>query len=336
MKKYFNAILLSFIFLIQACEKGVDTASVKTLAVWNAAPHNAFTDLINYKGAYYCTFRESNGHADYEGEIRVIKSTDTKNWMSVALLSVPGKDLRDPHFFIDNNDVLTVCGNARTKIEIHQNIFYKLIGGNFVEADRGNIDNDYWLWSFARNRDSLYSIGHNTLQICFNALNSQKPKVMLFQNANKECTGFGDILPANWITGSFDCPCEASMVFTSDSTAVAIVRDEHTSESSHIGVSKKPFTVWAWKEFPHFVRGPNMQLLPSGKLFLAAGSMMEYDKTYYAILNPKDLSVEKIMAFPSGGDTGYPGVIIEGKTALISYYSSHEGSTRVYIDRLTY
>jgi hypothetical protein len=64
--------------------------------------------------------------------------------------------------------------------------------------------------------------------------------------------------------------------------------------------------------------------------------MENYDITYYAIINPSDFSVEKIRAFPSGGDSGYPGVIIEGATALISYYSSHEGNARIYMYRLNY
>lgn len=39
-------------------------------------------------------------------------------------------------------------------------------------------------------------------------------------------------------------------------------------------------------------------------------------------------------AFPSGGDTSYPGIVLIGDHALISYYSSHEGQTAIYLGKV--
>jgi hypothetical protein len=72
--------------------------------IWDEAPHNAFTDLIRFRGRFYCTFREGAGHVHNEdgseGKIRVIVSDDARQWNPVALLAEVGIDLRDPKLSI--------------------------------------------------------------------------------------------------------------------------------------------------------------------------------------------------------------------------------------------
>src|SRR4051812_9385266 len=63
--------------------------------IWDAAPHNAFTDLIRFKGAWYCCFREGAAHVAPDGAVRVITSMDGEKWTSIARLMRDGADLRD-------------------------------------------------------------------------------------------------------------------------------------------------------------------------------------------------------------------------------------------------
>jgi hypothetical protein len=331
------ALCLLLVLFFQACKKdAIGYISETDLTVFNAAPNNAFTDLINYNDIYYCSFREATSHESNDGKIRVVKSTDGKSWTDFDLITMNNYDLRDPHFFINNHKQLCIGTNERDVHDNRKNLIYVLNGNSFEQLSAVKTDNDYWLWGFSTLKDTTYSIGYNIDQECFNSLNSRKSKIMLFKNSNADTINFENAVSQTWITENFKCPCEASVIFTTDNTAIAIARDEHTPGESHIGFSEYPFTNWQWQTFPYFVRGPKLALLPDGRVFLAAGSLVNYDKTYYAILNPKTFSVEKIKAFQSGGDTGYPGVIVEGNTALISYYSSHEGNARVYITRITY
>ena len=55
--------------------------------IWDQARHNAFTDLIRYQDAWYCTFREGSAHVSADGAIRVLRSTDGEHWNSVACSS---------------------------------------------------------------------------------------------------------------------------------------------------------------------------------------------------------------------------------------------------------
>ena len=63
---------------------------------WDAAPHNAFTDLARFNGQWFCVFREGARHVGGNGSIRVLTSTNAEAWESAALLSQEGIDLRDP------------------------------------------------------------------------------------------------------------------------------------------------------------------------------------------------------------------------------------------------
>jgi hypothetical protein len=65
--------------------------------IWDAAPHNAFTDLRRFRDGWLCVFREGSAHEPgSNGVIRVLWSPDGDRWESAARVSAPGIDLRDP------------------------------------------------------------------------------------------------------------------------------------------------------------------------------------------------------------------------------------------------
>src|SRR5688500_11929417 len=83
-----------FILFFLLCESGYakvitpeyqDTTT--TFKIWDKGGHQAFTDLIRFKNAFYCTFREGESHvaAGSSGKIRVLKSKDGSKWESIAL-----------------------------------------------------------------------------------------------------------------------------------------------------------------------------------------------------------------------------------------------------------
>src|SRR5688500_7815387 len=69
---------------------------VEVRKISDRAPHSAFTDLVRFKGRWYCVFREGKAHVSPDGAIRVLTSADGKAWESAALLTSKTADLRDP------------------------------------------------------------------------------------------------------------------------------------------------------------------------------------------------------------------------------------------------
>src|ERR1017187_5695591 len=92
---------------------------VEVSKIWSEAPHNAFTDLLFFRKSWYCVFREGKDHISFDGVIRVLASPDGADWHSVAEISMPGADLRDP------------------KITVTPDQKLMLVAGNRVSADMG-------------------------------------------------------------------------------------------------------------------------------------------------------------------------------------------------------
>jgi hypothetical protein len=44
--------------------------------------------------------------------------------------------------------------------------------------------------------------------------------------------------------------------------------------------------------------------------------------------------IEPILRLPSGGDTSYPGLVWHDNLLWVSYYSSHEGKTNIYLAKV--
>src|SRR3954453_14624512 len=89
------ALLLIAPVLVAAAEPKPELLNVTK--IWDAAGHNAFTDLLRHNGAWWCVFRESSAHIPgLDGKIRVLRSVDARTWESAALIAEKTIDLRDP------------------------------------------------------------------------------------------------------------------------------------------------------------------------------------------------------------------------------------------------
>jgi hypothetical protein len=58
------------------------------------------------------------------------------------------------------------------------------------------------------------------------------------------------------------------------------------------------------------------------------------ERTSLLWLDPIRGTLEEFAAFPSGGDGSYPGLVWQDGLLWVSYYSSHEEKTAVYIAKV--
>ena len=77
--------------------------------------------------------------------------------------------------------------------------------------------------------------------------------------------------------------------------------------------------------------------LPSGQ-WLAAGRFFDGENPkatkLAASINVEKNTIEPILTLPSGGDTSYPGLLWHDDVLWMSYYSSHEGKTSIYLAKI--
>ena len=82
-----------------------------------------------------------------------------------------------------------------------------------------------------------------------------------------------------------------------------------------------------------------MITLPDGRIVVVArmfrGSAKSA-KTVLAWLDPNKGQLTEFLTLPSGGDTSYPGLVWHDDLLWVSYYSSHENKTAIYLAKIKF
>ena len=124
---------------------------ISVTKIWDQGKHNAFTDLIRWRGKWYCSFRESEGHVGGDGNLRVLVSDDGQKWESAALISELGIDLRDPKLSITSDDRLmivaggSVYGGTKVLKTRQPRVCFSKDGREWTAPQKTLEDGD-WLW----------------------------------------------------------------------------------------------------------------------------------------------------------------------------------------------
>jgi len=116
----------------------------------------------------------------------------------------------------------------------------------------------------------------------------------------------------------------------------ALARRDEGSRSAMFGTAPPPYADWTWQDTGLAFGGPDLLLLPDGRL-LAAGRVSEGEAgphTALLWLDPATGQFTELLTLPSGGDTSYPGLALEEGVLWVSYYSSHEGPTSIYLAKV--
>jgi hypothetical protein len=127
-------------------------------------------------------------------------------------------------------------------------------------------------------------------------------------------------------------PNETTIRFDKTGTMLALVRRE--SGKGWFGSAKPPFREWTWKELNYKLGGPNFIELPDGTLVAGTREYGEKKKATTLIARLTPDALEPLATLPSGGDTSYPGLVWHDHLLWVSYYSSHQGKTSIYLAKV--
>jgi hypothetical protein len=301
--------------------------------IWDRAAHSAFTDLAVFNGRYYCAFREGDGHVPgLNGLIRVIESEDAENWRSVALLDEPEVDLRDPKLSVTPDQRLCVNmggsfyhGKTRLKMESRVS-FSDGDGRNFSAPlpipapDSVRTDMD-WLWRVTWHEGAAWA--------AIQQVPEGRPRALQLVRST-DATRWEAVH-----TMEVPHPSETTLRFLDDGRMLALIRRSGPAPSfGWLGVSKPPFTEWEYRELDLPLGGPNMVRLPGGRWLAATRGQGR--KMLLALLDVETAGVTPLIELPSDGDCSYAGLVVEPdkKRVLVSYYSTHEEKTSIYLATL--
>jgi hypothetical protein len=292
--------------------------------IWDAAPHNAFTDLVRFRDRWYCVFREGQDHVSADGALRVIRSADGDTWTSVARMARDGEDLRDAKLTVTPDGRLMLCGAACLDVPLrrrHQSLAWFSSDGTTWSDALPVAEPDFWLWRVTWGPDgAAYGIGYHT---------TDERRVRLYRAADG--TQFETLVPDLGIPGY---PNESAIVFEPSGRAVCLLRRDGEPRSGMVGLAQPPYREWAWREVGPQIGGPGLLRLPDGRLIAGVRLVDGQVRTSVCLLDTDRATLSEILPLPSGGDTSYPGLVWHEGLLWVSYYSSHEGKTSIYLARV--
>jgi hypothetical protein len=340
--RWLGAMALTLVALPALTAADAKPEIVSVEKIWDQGKHNAFTDLIRWKDKWYCTFREADAHVGGDGKLRVLESTDGKKWESVALLAEKGIDLRDPKFSITpDGRLMIVAGGSvyegRTLKGRQPRVAFSRDAREWTPTQRVLTEGE-WLWRVTWHDGKCYGVSYD-------ASERSSPGAKEAAKTGKVPPG-----PADWklklvvstdgvkydLVTHLDVPGhpnETTLRFLPDGEMIAMVRREGGNTFGWIGRSQAPYKQWTWKETKHRFGGPNFIPLPGGALIAGGRTYPGGAKMAIATMSA-DGGYEPVLTLPSGGDTSYPGLVWHDGLLWVSYYSSHEKKTAIYLAKV--
>jgi hypothetical protein len=338
--KHIAVCMVFYAMLFLPSAQSAQTITLKDAAIsieriWDRSAHSAFTDLVRFNGKLYCGFREGNSHvpgkSGYDGTARIIASEDGMNWKSVALLSKKGVDLRDPKLSVTpKGRLMVVMGGSyytnkgkRLKM-VPQVAFSDQSGTNFSDPIPAvfppKIDYlNQWLWRVTWHEGIAYGVIYQ----------GRKPDNTQHLLSSRDGIHYDYISTLDVVTA----PGETTLRFMPDGKMVALVRCGGVDKNGSVGISEPPYKKWTFNKLNIQLGGPNFIRLPNGRLLMGTRSGHENNKKYKTSLYWLNTNgaTELIFTLPSSGDTSYPGFVLDDDRVLMSYYSSHESKTSIYL-----
>jgi hypothetical protein len=272
-----------------------------------------------------------------------LTSADGEKWESAAVVTSDGFDLRDAGLSIAPDGRLMLIGGAAPRKKDSDPV----PTGSFVSFSSDGkewtkpevvVEPGRWLWRVTWRDGKAYGVAYSS----FRPLKDADFTQLLVRDDGEK---FTTLVPKLLGEGT---PTEATVRFAKDGTAYILQRRDAASRrptasadgtpkwpSAYFGSSKPPYTDWQWHDLGEHVGGPNFIQLPSGQ-WIAAGRMFngEIPKTKVAVLDVEKPSIEPILELPSGGDNSYPGLVWHDDMLWVSYYSSHEGKSSIYLAKV--
>lgn len=310
--------------------RAADTAHAPKLLesrrIWDRAPHNAFTDLVRHEGRWYCVFREGERHVSPDGSLRVITSIDGRRWESLALVTHPSADLRDAKLTVlpDGRFMLNGAG-MRANDEI------RYTSMSWFSSDKGRTwsepnvigDPGFWLWRQQLNAGKIWSFGYAT--------DRDRSRRVFRLYRSDDGRSYETVIPEVNVPKGVG---EDSVLFLEDNSALCLLRHETGSKMALLGKATPPYTEWTWKELNLRIGGPNMLRLPDGRIIAAVRLYAPRARTSLCWLDPDAGTLTECLTLPSGGDTSYAGLVLQDGVLWVSYYSSHEEKTCIYLAKV--
>lgn len=282
--------------------------------------HNAFTAFVKYRDRYWLAFRTATAHNSADGDILVLTSADAKTWMEAMRLDIDKRDDRDPQFLIAGDRLILYVASMKGP----ELVTYALTtaDGKAWDKPRPVYEPRYIVWKPVAVGKTYFAGSHKKDE----ASSGKGREVHLIKSADGLAwEKVSTIRAGNWES-------ETTPHFAPDGTATVFLRQKYGSPQAQILEAKPPYTEWKIRPttVTHF-SGHSVQTIAGTTYLFTRDRRPKPDEYGQVIYTFADGRLTPYCRLPAGGDCAYAEAVRSGDDMLVSYYSSHEGATNIYL-----
>ncbi len=339
LTRYLTVILILALSVAVRAEEMPNVSVTDVRRITHDEDHNAFTDLTWFRGHIYLTYRTCpDGHNVFDSSSIVVKrSTEGVDWETVATFSVRDRDVRDPHFVVLEDSLYLYtgtwyCGSHKPKTRnMNQMLGYGIStkdGESWSKpfALEGTYGNYVWkahswggrIYLCARRRTGYQEVADYA---------EHTPIVQSRLLASTDGKRFVDYLTVQTEYGD-----EFDFINEEDGGITFLAR-QGGNRSAQLITADSSHQIVNSQSLGRYIGGPI--LFDFMQWRLVAGRAIKDGKARLIISILSDGRLHDLLTLPSGGDCSYPGMVtLCPGCVLVSWYSSHEGSTEIYTAKL--
>lgn len=283
--------------------------------------HNAFTALTRFKDAYWLAFRSAKDHNSQDGEIVLLRSTNGDDWTEANRFNFVPDD-RDPQFLV-TTDRLILFSPAMNGSTLTTFAVYTTDGQKWSEPQTA-YEPQFILWKPLARGDHYLATAHKKVE--GNDGGKTREVHLIRSSDGLKWEKVSTIRAGNWES-------ETTLLAGPGDKLTAFIRTKY-SIPGHIIESSPPYQEWSQRPAGIHLSGHAVRTF-QGVTYLLSRTFDEAGKnagtTIYIYADGKPIPY---CVLPSGGDCAYPEAVQIGNEMLVSYYSTHEGTTNIYLARV--
>ncbi len=284
--------------------------------VYSDEQWNGWPDIAKWKGKYYICFTNGTAHGSRDHKIMLTSSEDLDHWSRPQVaLGPPGDHLES--FFLETDEKLFIHASWRNGTATpHTNIISSNDGTTWRERRQGYLDG-YIFWGQSAHGGKFYVAAH-----------IDPPESTNYLLVSEDGEGWEQVsLISDHHT------TETVLCFLDSGELMALSR-RAPRDFALACFAAPPFAEWRCIKTDTVLEGAALAKIAGRVVAIGRCSEFEgqasidhwYDESRRTgIFFYQDGALKRQAFLPSGGDTGYPGILRMGNDeALVVYYSEHE------------
>jgi hypothetical protein len=291
---------------------------IEVRKVFANGKHNAFTAMRRFKGDLWLAFRSGDAHNSATADVLVLRSKDGRDWQPAFTLDAT-KDDRYPQFLVTEKR-LFLYSPGMNGAALDTWLVYTDDGLTW-SAPRKVFEPQFILWKPCVHQGVFYAAAHKK----DDSGGGKAREVRLVKSTDGiQWDTVSTIRAGNWES-------ETTLFFGPGDHATAFLRQKYGSPQAQILESDPPYANWTARaaDVTHF-SGHSIHTF-RGVTYLLTRTMGEKREAGASIYTFAGGKLTRYCDLPAGGDCAYLEAVEDGPNMLVSYYSTHEGATNIYL-----